>query len=136
MIAKRSGRAWKGCSGKWPRRKPWAQQKVQLQRDQLSLLQESIRKVRNAKALAAQLDRQTRLPLCGNTAPFPERCLSDPHKPKKEFERIYDSLTTQIQQFSASVAHFQEEHRPIFDRIYVHTRKLLFDFFGTSIDVF
>lgn len=90
----------------------------------------------NAKSLARQLDQQNQVPLCSNiSVSGVGKDSIDPKKPQKDFELMYEGLTAHIHQFIASVAQFQHEHRPIFERVYIQTRKVLFDFFGTSIDV-
>jgi len=82
------------------------------------------------------LDQQKPTPLCFHTLPSsPATPHIDPKKPHKEIESRYDTLTAHIRQFTASINQFQTESRPIFEKVYVQIRKLLFDFFGTSIDV-
>lgn len=55
--------------------------------------------------------------------------------PQREFEYMYDCMTTHAYQFVEHLQNTQNHLLPIFDEIYVNVRKLLFDFFGSNIDV-
>lgn len=54
---------------------------------------------------------------------------------QRENGNMYESMTASLNQYTENINQFQENERPIFEKVYVRLRKLLFDFFGTTIEV-
>lgn len=98
-------------------------------------LRDSLKHVSNAKKLARQLSGHKPGRRCSHSIPSPTKEVLETKREHRQFEAMYEGLTGSIHQFSAQVGRFQDAHRPIFERVYVQTRKLLFDFFGTAVDV-
>lgn len=54
---------------------------------------------------------------------------------QRENGNMYEGMTTSINQYTEKIEQFQSNEYPTFEKVYIRLRKLLFDFFGTTVEV-